>query len=132
MPALTTLTLTDRSATDHAFTPRAEEPNGVMRFSKPDASGVPNGASHLRISLRESPSNIRVRLKLEVPTVVTETVNGVANPKVVRSAMADLTFTFAKTSTTAERELVVGLMADALGASQSEIDSVLTDLESFF
>lgn len=132
MPALTPITLTDRSAADHVFSPRMEEENGVMRFSKPDASGVPSGQSHLRISVREAPANIRVRLKLEVPTVVTETVNGVDNPKVARTAMADVTFTFAKLSTTAERELVVGLLADALASSQTEIDSVITDLESFY
>jgi hypothetical protein len=132
MPQFSAITLTDRDSTNHVFSPRQEEANDVFRYAKASASGVPIGESHLRVSLRETPSNFRVRLKLEVPIVATETVNGVDTPKVVRSGMVDTTFTFAKTSTTAERELLAGLMANALAAAQSDLDAVITDLQSIY
>lgn len=132
MPVPAPITLTDRDATAHVFSPSREEANDVKRFTKADASGVKIGESHLRVSLRETPSNFRVRLKLDRPTALTETVNGVANPKVVRVSMADVTFTFAKSSTLAERAEIVGMIADALTPGQTDLDAVITDLENFW
>jgi len=132
MPTPSTITLTDRDSTAHVFNPSREEANGVQRFSKSDASGVKIGESHLRVSLRETPSNFKVRLKLEKPTVVTETINGVDNPKVVRMSMVDCTFTFARNSTTAERKELIGQMADALAADQTVLNSVILDLDNFW
>jgi hypothetical protein len=132
MPQPTAITLTDRDAVEHVFNPSRDEVNDVFRFTKADASGVKIGESHLRVSLRETPSNFRVRLKLDRPTVVTETINGVDNPKVVRASMADATFTFARNATEAEREEIVGLLAAALGASQTMLNSVIVDLENFW
>jgi hypothetical protein len=131
MPNFTALTLTDRGAVTHLFNPRVEEANGVFRFTKAGANGVPVGESHLRVSLRETPATYKVRLKLDIPVVQTETINGIDNPKVVRNGVADVTFTFARTSSTAERELIVGLLANALLATQTNLDSVITDLENF-
>lgn len=132
MPTFSTITLTDRLAANHTFLPRMEEDNGVYRFTKAGANGVVIGSSHLRVSIREASQNVRVRLKIDIPSVQTETVNGVDSPKVVHTNMVDVVFTFAKTSTTAERELIIGLMADALASDQPVLDAVLKDLESIF
>lgn len=132
MPNKAIITLTDRGATAHTFAPQKDEPNDVYRFSEASASGVKIADSHLRVSTRKSGSNYKVRLKLEVPVVQTETINGIDNPKVVRVGIADATFTFADRSLPAERELVIGLMADALAADQTELNAVLKDLESFY
>jgi hypothetical protein len=132
MPNPSTITLTDRDSNDHVFNPSRDEPNDVRRFTKADANGVKIGESHLRVSRRETPSVYKVRLKLERPTVVTETINGVDNPKVVRVSMADATFTFARNSTTDERKEIIGLMADVLAPGQTMLNSVILDLENFF
>jgi hypothetical protein len=132
MPNPSTITLTDRDSTDHVFDPSREEANNVQRFTKADANGVKIGESHLRVSLRETPSNYKVRLKLDRPTVVTETINGVDNPKVVRVSMADATFTFARNSTADERKEIIGLMADALAPDQTLLNAVILDLKGFF
>jgi hypothetical protein len=109
-----------------------EEDNGVFRFVEKDPSGVPIGEKRLRVSLRETPSNHKVRLRLEVPVVQTETVEGIDNPKIVRVGTADLVLTFAKTSSTAERNLVAGLMADLLQTTQTELDAIITGLENLY
>jgi hypothetical protein len=131
MPATSSVTLTDRSAASHVFTP-VQPVNGVHTFIKKDSNGVPIGESQLSVSLRKTPENRLVRLKLLMPVVQTETVNGVSTPVVVRKNWADVEFTFNDSSDTAEREVLVGLMADALTSSQTMLDAVITDLEGLY
>jgi len=132
MPSFAPITLTDRDLTAHVFSPRMEEANNVYRFAKDDPSGVILGETALRVSLKETPSSVKVRLKLERPTLVTETVNGVNRSIVERRSMADLTFTFARTSTSAERREMVGMISDALTAAQTDLDAMIVDLKPYY
>jgi hypothetical protein len=131
MPAKSSVTLTDRGATDHVYAPSGEA-DGVHMFTKPDANGIPIGDSVLSVSLRKTPENRKVRLKLQCPVVQTETINGVSTPKVVRSNWVDVVFTFNRASSTAEREVLIGQIADALTASQTMLDGVVTDLQDLY
>lgn len=131
MPAFATITVDDRESTPvaHAFTPRSDS-NGVAEFR--ESTGVPIGDSVLTISLRETSGKYRARIKMAMPTVVTETINGVDYPKVARTAYADLTVTFADSSTLQERKNLIGMFANTLAASQTVPNGVLTSLEEVY
>jgi len=132
MPALTIITANDRESTPvtHSFSPDGEE-NGVFRFVETD--GVPVGDNVLTVSKNVTPAQKRkLRVRLAMPVTVTETVNGVDSPKIVRTAYADFAFTFDKESTLQERKNLVGLMAGLLASSEPSMNEVLTELKGFY
>lgn len=128
MAARSTLVLTDRAATPvaHDFTPDGDDANGVAVFS--EKTGVPAGDSRFTASLRSSNGKYRPTLKLQVPIVQNQTINGITTPVVVRTAYLELSATFDATSTTQERTDAVGMFASALPAAQTMIDDLLVDL----
>lgn len=131
MPQLTNLVLTDRAATPVArtFTPRSLEGGVGILVNN---SGVPIGESRFGISVRRT-TNGRyiVRETLTVPVLVTETINGVANPKVARTAYVTCEFSFDGASTEQERKDVVGMFQSSLDAAKWTNDT-LTKLESVY
>jgi len=131
MPALTSIAVSDRESTPatHTFTP-AHRKNGVSTFKNRD--GVPIGDETLTISLRQSGQKYKARIVLSLPTVVTETINGVDSPSVARSNFATFETTFDASSTLQERQNTVGLMANLLLAAETEVDDVLTNLNDFY
>jgi hypothetical protein len=68
-------------------------------------------------------------VRLTLPVVVTETINGVDSPLVVRTAFAVCTFTFDEKSTSQERKNAVGMLASALGTSKTLVNDTLINLE---
>lgn len=132
MSARGNLILKDRAGTpvSHTFSPDGDDLNGVHVFS--EKTTVPAGNPRYTASLRQSNGKYRATLKLQVPTVVTETVNGVANPVVVRTAYADLTLTFDSLSTTQERADLVGQFMDSLSASQTQINDMIVNLSDIY
>jgi hypothetical protein len=132
MPALTTITVNDREDTPvaHTYTPGAPS-KGVYEFVNSD--GVPIGDEKLTVSISPTGNgNIRTRIRMMDPIVVTETINGVDRPKVERTAYASLEFTFSDRSSKQERENLVGKLANALSESQTFMMSVCTDLEGIY
>jgi hypothetical protein len=132
MAARTNLVLTDRASTpvDHTFTPDGTDTNGVHIFST--KNGVPAGDKRFTASLRRSNGRFRISLKLASPTVQTQTINGIENPVVVRTGYAEVNFTFDETSSLQERADTVGMLADSLGASQSQINELITSLSDIY
>lgn len=131
MPNLSNITIADRESTpvDHIFTPHGEE-NGIATFVESGVSLVGNNT--LTISSRDTGTNVKIRVKLDMPVVQTETINSVSFDKVTRRAIADGTFTFAKSSTLQERENAIGLFMGAMSASQTDVNKVLTAVEKWF
>lgn len=132
MAARTNLVLKDRASTpvNHTFTPDGTDKNGVHLFS--EKVGVPSGYPRFSASLRRTGSKYRATLKLAVPVTQTQTINGVANPVVVRTNYAEATFTFDGLSTDQERKDVVGQMADAFLATQTQINDLLVNLSDIY
>jgi len=129
MPAISTLTLYDRESTPvaHPFTPAGFR-NEVAMWK--ESNGTPVGDNTFTVSSRKTPSGLyKIKMVLAMPTTVTETVNGVDSEKVVRTAYANLEFSFAENSTVQERKNTVGILQDALMSDQSTIVSVIEDLE---
>lgn len=132
MPQLQNLVLKDRQTTpvDHTFIPRDVRQNvGTVV----ESNGVPVGNSRYSVSLRQTPSgNYKAELKLAVPIVVTQTVNGVSTPVVARTSYVDAVFTFDKTSTEAERNNAVGMFADSLAPSKVLVNDLVVKLQGVY
>jgi len=131
MPALQSLVLTDRQSTpvNHTLLPVSEK-DGLATVALADASGAVVTEKRFTIQMKRSPGRMRVTCRLSVPVVVTETINGVSSPVVVRNALVDCAFVFADTSTSAERNDVVGMFASALTASKLLVNDTIVKGES--
>lgn len=132
MAQRTDLILTDRAETpvSHTLTPDGTDTNGVHLFS--EKVGVPAGYPRFTASLRRTAEKFRASLKLAVPVVATQTINGVSAPIVVRTAYAEVNFTFDQLSSAEERSDVIGMIADALSADQDQINDLLVNLSDIY
>lgn len=131
MPQLAPVTLTDRESTpvDHIFSPQEIKDNvGILV----NTDGVPVGNERLGVSLRYTGSRYKATVTLQVPVIQDEIINGVSYPKILRTAYAEVTLTFANTSTLQERKNLVGMLQDALASDQPLMNSVLTELQSVY
>lgn len=132
MPQLQNLVLTDRETTPatHTFTPR-DIVGGVGVVE--ESTGVKVGDKTFSISVRTTPNKrIKVPIKMAVPVVVNETINGVTYPKVVRSAYVDCTFTFDASSTEQERKNVVGMFQSAFEPSKTLVNDAVIKLQGVY
>lgn len=122
MPALQSIVLTDRATTPVNFTlnPTADpsKQKGIGRVAVADASGNLLSEKVLTIGSRRTAGRLRSTLRLTLPQLVTETINGVSVPKVVRVAYVNADFSFALDSTEQERNDAVGMFASALGTTK--------------
>lgn len=131
MPQLQNLVLTDRQATpvNHTFTPRDIVSNvGAVV----ESSGVPVGDNRFTISLRQVNNRYKATIQFSVPVVQNQTINGITTPTVVRTAFADLTFTFDAQSTTAERNDFVGMLASALAPTKTLVNDTVVGLQGVY
>lgn len=129
MPELNTITINDGTA-DYVYTPRGIDPKtGVA--SLVNSTGVPMGARRLTF-LRSTTQARRekVSIKMTIPVVATETVNGVARPTVLRSSFLEVTVSFDEASSQAERASVRNSLIDLLGDPATA--AVIDDLETMF
>lgn len=128
MSARGNMVLTDRAATPvaHTFTPDGDDANGVHIYS--EKGSVPAGNSRVTTSLTESKGKYRPVLKLSVPVVATQTINGVSSPVVLRTHYAEVRFTFDALSTTQERKDVVGMTAGMLLPANAQVDDMVVNL----
>lgn len=131
MSARTNLVVNDRKATPvaHTFSPDGDV-NGVHVFS--EKTGTPAGDSRFTASLRQSNGKYRATLKLTAPVVATQVINGVSSPVVVRTSYAEVTFTFDSLSTAQERADTVGMLANSLAASQTQINDMLVNVSDIY
>lgn len=98
MPLLQTTVLADRETTpvNHTFVPRdVKDGRGVVVNS----TGVPIGDERLTVAMKEATSRYNGEVKLVLPVVQNETINGVVRPTVVRTAYVTMNFSFDKSST---------------------------------
>lgn len=129
MAARSNLVLNDRAATPvaHTFTPDGDDANGVHIWS--EKGSVPAGNPRFTARVyRDKGGKYRATLKLHVPIVQTQTINGVSSPVIVRDHYVELHATSEGTSTAQERADAIGLMANAMAANQAQINDLLVNL----
>ncbi len=131
MPQLQNIVVTDRATTpvNHTFVPRSRE-NGVGTVV--ESTGVPTGEPKLTVSMRQSGNRYRGKMNLTVPVVQNETINGITEPKVLRTAYSTVEFVFDSKSTLQERKDLVGMTMSALDPSKVLVNDTFTKLEFVF
>lgn len=133
MGARTPLVIKDRTSptpADHTFTPDGDDSNGVHVFS--EKTGVPAGNARFTAQLRHTNGKYRPTLRLAVPVVQTQTINGVSSPVVVRTAFVELSATFDDKSSVQERADAIGLLMNSLAASQTMVNDLLVNLSDIY
>lgn len=132
MPNIQNLVLKDRATTpvDHTFTPQnVIDGVGVVA----ESTGVKIGDSTFSVSSKKSANGrYNAKLKLQVPVLENAIVNGVTVPTIVRVAYASVDFSYAGTSTTAERNNLVGMLQDSLAKTKTLVDKAIVDLEGVY
>lgn len=133
MPSLQNIVLKDRTTptpVDHTLTPRDKQgPVGIVA----EPSGIPIGDTKLTVSMRKtSTGKYKPELRLSVPVVIDETINGVVRKRVSHVAYANIDFTFDPLSTEAERNNVVGMLADSLAPSKTLVNDTVVKLQGVF
>lgn len=132
MPALQNLSLTDRTSPTpvaHNFTPRDVTAGVGLVVAN---SGVPLNEERFTVSMRKSGTRFRGKLTLALPIVAVEVVGGVSYPKLLRTAFAEVNFTFDESSTAAERQNCLGMISDALGIGKVLVQGALVNLEGVY
>lgn len=135
MPQLQSIVLTDRATVpvNHTFVPRnILQPNSVGVVGVPTTDGVSIAEPRLTVSYRKQGDKHRGRLVLTIPVVQTEIINSVSRPFVVRTAVADLSVTFAEGSTEAERNNLIGMLASALATSKTLVNDAFVKCETVY
>ena len=132
MSARTNLVVNDRAATPvaHTFTPDGDDSNGVHVYSEKTA--VPAGNPRYTAYLKNGNGKYRPSLKLSIPIVQTQTINGVSSPVVVRTAYAECNFVFDALSSEQERADCVGLLVNSLASSQTQINDMVVKLSDIY
>lgn len=133
MPQLQNLVITDRTPVtpvNLTFVPRDVNRDGIGTVV--NNAGTPIGEKLVTVSMKETNNKFRGELRLTLPVVATETINGISAPRVVRTAYVSATFSFEKTSTKQERDDAVGLLASALGVSKTLVNDAIVNLEAVY
>lgn len=128
MAARSNLVINDRAATPvaHTYTPDGDDANGVRLFS--EKGSVPAGNPRYTIRLRKTGGRYKAEIRLAIPVVQTQTINGVSTPVVVRTAYIDVNTSFDGVSSAQERADAVGLMVNSLATSQTQINDLVVNL----
>lgn len=132
MSARANLVILDRAGTpvSHTYTPDGDDTNGVHIWS--EKTSVPAGNPRYTASLRQSNGKYRPTVKLTLPVVQSQVINGITSPVVVRTAYAEVSFTFDALSSTQERADCVGLMVNSLAAAQTQINDMIVNLSDVY
>jgi hypothetical protein len=132
MSARGNLVINDRAGTPvaHTYTPDGDDANGVHVYS--EKTSVPAGNPRYTASLRYTNGKYRPTVKLTIPVTQTQVINGVSSPVVVRTAYAEVNFTFDQLSSEQERADAVGLMVNSLAASQTQINDMIVKLSDIW
>lgn len=121
MPALQSIVLTDRATptpVNFTLVPTGAGKGGVGRVAVMDATGNILSEKALTVSGRRTAQRLRSSIKLAVPVIINETINGVSVPKVARVGYATVEFSFALDSSEQERNDLVGMLTSAFAVSK--------------
>lgn len=132
MSARSNLVINDRATTPlaHTYSPDGDDKNRVHLYS--EKGTVPAGNAKYSIGLRQSGGRYRGSIRLAVPVVQTQTINGVSTPVVVRTAYIEVNTSFDPLSSTQERADCVGLLVNSMAVSQTQINDCIVNLSDIY
>lgn len=131
MPQLQNVVLTDREGTpvNHTFVPQ-DIVSGVG--TTVESSGTPIGANKFSVSMKKTGTRYVGEIRLVLPTVVTETINGVSRPAIQRTAYGTLKVQFDERSTEQERKNLIGMIASGLDPSKVLVNDSIVKLQGVY
>lgn len=131
MPAFNPVDLKDHQATPvvHTFKPLTKELGGLFVWSESD--GVPLNSNRLTALRKESEKQIKPSVRIQVPKVQTETVNGISRPVVVYTDYVNIEFSFSKASSLEDRKELRALARNILTDTTAAFSAFFDDLENF-
>lgn len=127
MAQLTSIVLNDGTA-DVTFLPHEITSQNVARLRTNAETVI--GAEELSVQARDAVNNRRVTVKVTLPVVQNEVINGITTPKVVRQQIATVELSLPKTSIKGDRTRARNLIASAL--SNALIAAVIDSNESLY
>ena len=127
MAQLSPIVLNDGTA-DVTFLPQEITSQNVARLRTNAESVI--GTEELSVQARDAVSNRRVTVKVTLPVVQNEVINGITTPKVVRQQIATVELSLPKTSLKSDRKRARNLIANAL--SNALIAAVIDSNESLY
>lgn len=127
MAQLASIVLNDGTA-DVTFLPHEITSQNVARLRTNAETVI--GAEELSVQARDAVNNRRVTVKVTLPVVQNEVINGIATPKVVRQQIATVELSLPKTSIKGDRKRARSLIASAL--SNALIAAVIDSNESLY
>lgn len=132
MSARANLVINDRAGTPvaHTYSPDGDDSNGVHLWS--EKTSVPLGNPRYTASLKSSNGKYRPSLRIQIPVVQTQIINGISTPVIVRTAYIEVNATFDGLSSTQERADAVGLMVNSMAAAQTQINDLLVNLSDIY
>lgn len=135
MPSFQSIVLTDATSptpVNHSLVPVSND-SGVAIVAESNVSQI--GELRLEIVPRQRRGAGRkflVDMKLVKPTVVTETINGVAVSKVDRVNLFTGTFSCAENSTEQERKDLIAMVASAMASSKPLLYDTVVKVQGIF
>lgn len=133
MPQLQSLVLTDRTTPTPAnltFVPQNIDSKGVA--SVVNNAGTPIGEKRVTVSMTKRNSRYVGQVRIAIPVVATETINGVSRPVVIRTAYLNVDATFDEKSTLQERNDAIGMLQSAFDPSKVLVNDTLVKLEGVY
>jgi hypothetical protein len=107
--------------------PNLIDQNGVAHYVEAGSTSLADLKASVSLK-RTAPNNRgKFTFKVSLPTVATETINGVASPKLLRTCYAELTMTCEASSTAQERGDLLRIVLNALGTADTNTWSVWKD-----
>lgn len=100
MAQLSNIVINDGTA-DVTYVPYQIDSGNIARLRTNTDLAI--ASSELSVNARNGSTNRNVTLKITLPTVVSETVNGVVSPRVTRTRTVSVDLSLPKTTTSAER-----------------------------
>lgn len=136
MPSIAAITINDGATTpvSHTFAP-IDVRDGVGELAERRASGSMIGENKLGLSTRRVSASKRDKseVRLAIPKVVTETINGVAVDKVVGTSYVRILADWDPNHTPDERTSLKGLVRNAMAATgQDLVDKVFRGVERVY
>lgn len=136
MPSIAAITINDGATTpvSHIFAP-IDVRDGVGELAERRASGSLIGENKLGLSTRRVSASKRDKseVRIAVPKVVTETINGVAVDKVVGTSYIRIHADWDQHHTPEERTALKGLVRNAMAATgQDLLDKVFRGVERVY
>jgi len=131
MPQLQSLVIADGETTPvtHTFVPR-DIVNGIGTVV--EAGATPIGENRVTVSMKKSGTRYKGELRLTMPVLANETINGIVRPTVIRTGYASLSVSFDEKSSMQERKNICALVAAALNPNRVLVNDALVNLQGVY